>query len=336
MKQYNYNLDFIKGIACICVVFMHCEFPGTLGVVVQSISRYCVPFFFMVSGYFCYQSVENPTGGGINSKWLFDKKVKHIFFITINASLFYLAFALFQSICFNDINWNVGIRQWINFLVFNEPFIIARQYWFLYALLYVYIIYAFIKRLNSYKLAYTVAFFMLFVYVFLAQGLHILGVYVPNMVYKNFLIEGFAFFMLGHWIHKNQAHLKFSNKYLLSIITLSTIFCLLERYMLGRDFGVNIMSIPQVFCIFLYAVNNPTRHKGVIQELGKRHSMYVYILHPFVWHSLEYIYEYYRMDNNTIALYCMPICVLLISLILSHIVYIVNEKNSFVKSSNYA
>lgn len=55
-KQYNYCLDFIKGIACIFVVFMHCEFPGILGVAVQAISRFCVPLFFMVSGFFCYNA----------------------------------------------------------------------------------------------------------------------------------------------------------------------------------------------------------------------------------------------------------------------------------------
>ena len=43
-KQYNYCLDFIKGLACIFVVFMHCEFPGKAGTVVQAISRFCVPY----------------------------------------------------------------------------------------------------------------------------------------------------------------------------------------------------------------------------------------------------------------------------------------------------
>jgi len=96
MKQYNYCLDFIKGIACICVVFMHCEFPGIMGVVVQAISRFCVPLFFMVSGYFCYQSVAVERGAII--KWLFNKKVSHILKITVNASLFYLSFVIIQSV----------------------------------------------------------------------------------------------------------------------------------------------------------------------------------------------------------------------------------------------
>ena len=98
MKQYNYCLDFIKGIACIFVVFMHCEFPGITGTLVQAISRFCVPLFFMVSGYFCYRSVATQQGDAVTncSQWLFNKKVKHILKITINASLFYLLFVIIQ------------------------------------------------------------------------------------------------------------------------------------------------------------------------------------------------------------------------------------------------
>ena len=154
----------------------------------------------------------------------------------------------------------------------------------------------------------------------MAQGMHLVGISVPNMFYRNFLIEGFAYFMLGHWIHKNQSILRISNHTLVLTIVITTLLCLLERYLLGRDFGVNIVTIPQVFCLFLYAVNNPQKHKGVIQEVGKRYSMYVYILHPFVWHVLEYIYEYYHLETNTPALYVMPVLVLFISLLLSHIV----------------
>lgn len=70
-KQYNYCLDFIKGIACIFVVFMHCEFPGVIGTAVQAISRFCVPFFFMVSGYFCFRPLAQLSDkqADIPEKW---------------------------------------------------------------------------------------------------------------------------------------------------------------------------------------------------------------------------------------------------------------------------
>ena len=76
-KQYNYCLDFVKGLACIFVVFMHCEFPGLLGTAVQAISRFCVPLFFMVSGYFCFKPelVTNVYRGDLLN---INKKVKHV------------------------------------------------------------------------------------------------------------------------------------------------------------------------------------------------------------------------------------------------------------------
>ena len=51
-RQHNHCFDFLKGIARVCVVFMHCEFPGVLGTVIQTISRFSVPFFFMLSSTF--------------------------------------------------------------------------------------------------------------------------------------------------------------------------------------------------------------------------------------------------------------------------------------------
>jgi hypothetical protein len=177
---------------------------------------------------------------------------------------------------------------------------------------------------------------MFIAYITLAQGMYIAGIRIPNMIYRNFLVEGFAYFMLGHWIHKNQSRLCISNRVLLISLTITTFLCLLERYVLGRDFGVNIVTIPQVFCLFLYAVRNPYKHKGNIQEIGKRYSMYVYILHPFVWHSLEFIYRYFNIQSNTIALYIMPLLVLFISLLLSHVVYLYNLRMLNRQRTNYA
>lgn len=93
-KKYNYCFDYLKCIACIFVVFMHCEFPGVFGTAVQAISRFCVPFFFMISGYYSYNTSTE------SSK----RKVKRIAKMTIYASVFYLIFALVQWALGQNIN----------------------------------------------------------------------------------------------------------------------------------------------------------------------------------------------------------------------------------------
>lgn len=93
-REHNYCLDCFKGIACIFVVFMHCEFPGKLGMLVQCISRFCVPFFFMVSGYFYFYNGEASKQEKINRAW---KKIKHLGTIILAATALYIVFNFVQG-----------------------------------------------------------------------------------------------------------------------------------------------------------------------------------------------------------------------------------------------
>lgn len=221
-KQYNYCLDFVKGLACIFVVLMHCEFPGLLGTAVQAISRFCVPLFFMVSGYFCFKpEILNGVGNLLN----INKKIKHILTITIYACIFYTAFMMVMALAGKDVSWTISKLGIFNWLVFNAPAWagVAGQYWFLFALLYTYIFYGIFMRLGLLKQAYLLAGVMFVVYVVMAQGMHLAGHHIPNMIYRNWLVEGFAYFILGHWIHHHQDKLKFNNNILLSIVLVSTL-----------------------------------------------------------------------------------------------------------------
>lgn len=324
-KQYNYCLDFVKGLACIFVVFMHCEFPGLLGTAVQAISRFCVPLFFMVSGYFCFKSDMLIEGRkSLNIK----KKVNHVLTITICACIFYTLFKIVMALAGTDVGWAISKWDILNWIIFNQPAWagVAGQYWFLFALLYAYIFYGILIRLGWLRQAYWLAGTMFVVYIVMAQGMHLATHHVPNMFYRNWLVEGFAYFMLGHWIHHHQDKLKLDNEFLLAIVIVSTLLCWVERYLMGRDFGVNIVTIPQVFCMFLYAVNNPTLYKGAIQEIGKRYSMFVYIIHPAVWHGLESFYAKMGFSEYMPALYALPIIVVILTLVVSHIVYMLNSK----------
>lgn len=257
-----------------------------------------------------------------------NKKIKHVARITINACIFYTIFTFLLCLFGKEIDWSIskfGILSWV---VFNQPAWagVAGQYWFLFALLYTYIFYYALSRLGLLNQAYWVAGLMFVVYVIMAQGMHLAGISVSNMIYRNWLVEGFAYFMLGHWIHHYQEKLRVDNRILIAIVIGCTLLCLVERYIMGRDFGVNIVTIPQVFCLFLYAVNNPTKHKGAIQEIGKRYSMFVYIIHPAIWHSLEMVYGKVGLSDNLPALYLMPIFVVLLTLFVSHLVYTLNNR----------
>ena len=50
----NKSLDAAKAVAACLVVFIHVSFPGQVGQIIKVLARCAVPFFFMISGYFCY------------------------------------------------------------------------------------------------------------------------------------------------------------------------------------------------------------------------------------------------------------------------------------------
>lgn len=322
-KQYNYCLDYIKGIACIFVVCMHCEFPGIMGATVQTISRFCVPFFFMVSGYYCYRSV--PVSHTDRKR-----KVGHIFRITVYSSLFYVLFALIRYCICDDVSFSVSKRDVIEFALFNNMKIIVSQMWFLYALLYVYIAYLWFGGAQWYKrYSLVITTVCLFLYVVLAQGLHVVGISAPNFFYRNWMIEGIGFFTLGFSLHIYKKKVRVKNTILFWVIAITTMLSIIERYLLGRDFGVNICSIPQVTALFLYAINNPVRHKGMIQLLGRDCSMMVYILHPAVWHSVEGLYKLIGIMDCITAQYTKPILVVFLTILCA---FYFNRVISMVKS----
>lgn len=316
-RQYNHCFDFIKGIACVCVVFMHCEFPGILGTAVQAVSRFCVPFFFMIAGYYSYYCKGE---GQYNAC----RKITHIAKITICATLFDLFVTVALCMIFGGQLSFPHTKNIVNWLVFNQPVLISGHLWFLFALLYDYILFSLADRLKLTTVAIGMIPCLILAYIALAQGVHLVGIKLPNMIYRNFLIEGFPLFMGGYWLHLNSAKVtaKFSDRWLLFLFCASSIACLLERMALGRDFGVNIATFPQLTSLFILGMKHPEKFdSSALGWMGKRLSMFVYVLHIFVWRKLvNRIYSIVHISKNPLALYLKPIVVVVVTIVFSYVI----------------
>ncbi len=145
----------------------------------------------------------------------------------------------------------------------------------------------------------------------------VLGYSVTTYYYRNFLVEGFPFFMLGHFIHEKEEKCKLSNKLLLTIVFFSALLSIVERFMFKGFIKVFLSTYPLVICLFLYAVNNSTKHQGAIQLLGKNLSLPIYILHWFVMIIVDRLINYYDFSGNAIVLWIRPMVVIGITILLS-------------------
>ena len=82
----NKSLDAVKAIAACLVVCIHVSFPGQAGQLVKVLARCAVPFFFMVSGYFCYYQNCNASKR-ILSKILHIMKLFAVSVVFVKASI---------------------------------------------------------------------------------------------------------------------------------------------------------------------------------------------------------------------------------------------------------
>ena len=303
----NYCLDLVKGIACVFVVFMHCEFPGNTGIVVQTISRFSVPFFFMVSGFFAKKSDGTVVWG---------KKIRHIASLALVASVLYLILTPIWG-GFITAPTPLRVAIWVGF---NEPFYISGHLWFLFALLYDYILFALLDKLRLTKYVPIFVCAATLLYIFCAQGAVLVGLYIPRIIYRSFILEGLAFFGAGFWLRDNYKKINLSDAALVVIFIVSTLLCIAERAFFKRDFGVNISTFVQVFALFMFCVSHPDSGKNnPLTKFGSDYSLWIYILHPAIWHILKKIIFAFDLSDNTVVQYLLPIAVVVLTFAVSTI-----------------
>ena len=138
------NIDIIRLIACVAVVGLH-TFPKDLSLVTASLyylSGFAVPFFFMSSGFFLLNR------GELNYKYVWHKCAGIIKIVLFWNCILY-ALRLGKALIFNKIFA-------INIFVFLEGFLKSFvqkgklwQFWYLGALLIIYVLLPVLSKLNQ-------------------------------------------------------------------------------------------------------------------------------------------------------------------------------------------
>ena len=139
MKERNNNIDILKGISSLSVVLIHFSLPGTIGLYLIVISRYSVPFFFFISGYFLLNKNNNISSQRISNK------IRHIFKLLFYSVIFHFIFFVIYNIFLFGFNYNIRQllinrftkKKFLKFFLVNDPFIYSHL-WHLLALIYIY------------------------------------------------------------------------------------------------------------------------------------------------------------------------------------------------------
>ena len=328
--QKNSTLELLKLFASYMVVFIHVLFYGQAGIVFDTLARFAVPLFFLISGFYSYQ---------ITTKKI-RKRILNTFSLLIFATLSYTAFNILTYILNNNAGEIIyyfrlykNVDNLVKLLVFNIP-ISAFHLWYLYALLYVYIIFYILTalRLNE-KVIFIISFLLLLLQVFLGEGLSAVGIVLPTQIVRNFVVTGLPFFGMGLFVKKCEKQLSTVPDYAVAVSAVIGVFAaVFSRYAFGKNelYLGSLFILFSIVCVFIKY--SAVQYPSFITAL-EGCSTYIYIFHIMILSVLNKIYAAYAIDINAsiILKNLHPIVVCVLSTLVAYV--LINIKKARRKKS---
>ena len=310
----NKSLDAVKAIAACLVVCIHVSFPGQAGQLVKVLARCAVPFFFMVSGYFCYYQ-------NCNASKRILSKILHIMKLFAVSVVFYFIWECFMKVWNGERVWTwikglVSTEHLKEFFVYNSTSPVRAHLWFLPALIYCYLLALLIEKWRMRKAAYCLVPVLLVILLWRAEFCVLFDRFYHTMEYRNFLFTGMSFFLTGQILHEYQDKIACKRQ---------------EQWMqgglkAGMIFGVTLSMIEYAFrgageiytgncvaviCLFLWLIlyGREINFPSVLVETGRKYAFLIYLLHPALSDLLKKCSESLGVSNCQIYFWLRPVLV---------------------------
>lgn len=309
------GFDFLKYISSFMVICIHMPYFGKE--YLEPLTRFAVPFFFMVTGYF-YSSVCGK-GRAI-------QQLHKIFRLFLGVNLLFLCWGILLNVV-NGQSVGLYLKSLFDMtllvrFVFLNGSPIAVHLWYVGALLYVLILIFVFERFCSREKLYMLIPVLILLNVILGNYSSVLlGVRSPLALTRNFLFVGLPFFLLGDYIRRAKASP--GNRNLVILAVCAAILTVAESMFLrnsGREFNQEcFFATPFLsYALFRLALQNGERlgsHPWIraLAQLGKDTSTTIYVIHPIVIFVAEKIAKFlgtYVPVLDTLYFYVAPIVVL--------------------------
>lgn len=329
-KQINYFLNYLKGLACLGIVLVHCRFPSVPGAVITAFARSGIPFFFILSGYYTFYTNREKT---LAVTW---RRVKKTFQLLVTAMLFYIAWRILPKLLSGGIPeaflWiQTALFQQQNlldFLLFNVTDSVNGVLWYIPAALYVYLLFGILVKSGSKGNAlYIAALILLAVNLVLCEIGSLAGFGIHLKWYRNFLLTGFPLFMLGHYLHKKEKEIQMLKRNTpILIAALGAAMILLECRLVGNAL-LYTGNVVFIIGLYLYAIQNSLSKKGTLMEqIGSKLYLYIYISQVAVIETMDKLTERVPFFEGTMGLYVKPVLVLAAVVLFSALLYYAKSK----------
>ena len=328
--QKNNTLGLLKLLAAYMVVFIHISFYGEFGAAVDALARFAVPFFFLVSGYYSYQTPPEKI----------KKRIKNILSLLIFSSVCCTAFEILKLLKYNTdglmalFDKYTHFGTYVDLLVFNLP-VSSGHLWYLFAALYVYVIFYFATKFHiKEKLIFIISISLLILHLLLGEGLSVLGIEIPIPYLRNFALMGIPFFALGLFAKKQEHKFRNVPNYMIVLlIAIGAFESVISRYFFGENelYIGSLLVLAAIVCLFIKGAD--VKYPSFLTALDGC-STYIYIFHIIISTSLFIVYGMFGIDiySSVISENLHPIIVCVASTVFA---YLIMKIKSFQKTFNF-
>lgn len=333
INKMNQRLNWLKGIACIGIVFIHIQFPTVFGKLLIAYARAGVALFFIISGYYSYYSDLEKSFAKNKTRLI--RNLKR----TLWAFGIYFVWGLFVR--YVGAGWNSVIswiqsldwREWTKLIIINEDIIIGHL-WFMLALIYCYILLLLLEKYQMIKMAYRTApllcaIAILFMVYMTGTGRGGMFIYVRNVWFY-----GMPMFLAGHYIHhyeKRMNELISVNK-IKHLLVVSLIIIALERCFIG-NLQFTLGSIGLAISAFVLALRYPDIQKSsYLVDLGSKMSMEIYIYHWIVKDIFIKLSTVLNISQKVWFIWSQPVMVLVCTIFM---VFVIDKTKDIILTKYY-
>ena len=320
----NNTLELLKLFASYMVVFIHISFYGKMGAAIDALARFAVPFFFLVSGYYSYQITCNTI----------KKRIKNILSLLILSAVCCTAFEIVTLLKYNMnglielLNKCTDLSTYVKLLIFNAP-IVSGHLWYLFAILYVYVIFYFATKFQiKEKVIFIVSMLLLLLNLLLGEGLAVFGKVLPIYAVRNFALLGIPFFALGLFAKKYEHKFRSVPNYLILVfVALGAFESVISQYFLGSNelYVGSLLVLAAIVCVVVKYAD--VKLPSFLTALDGC-STYIYIFHIMISTCFFIVYGVLGIDiySSVILENLHPIVVCIASTVFSYLFVKILEK----------
>lgn len=302
--QRNYAIDFIKFFAILAVVIIH-TFPGNeqMGYfVLDNLSRFAVPFFFVASGFlFSLKVSDNP-----QSFAYFKKYVTKILKIYVSWLIFYAGYDVIR-ILLTDGNVKAELLKYkenltvLNLLYYGQG-TSGYQLWFVISLVWSIVILYLFFRLKKVGLLLVIAFCFNLLGLF-GQSYSVFDE-LPVSTTRAALYISLFYTVMGFWLASAHTWRKYNASTYFYLFCIFTILQVLEGVWLqkGLDSQHGEYFFSTIFLtlfLFLFALSSPDLGKGMLFTKIGGNSLGIYAIHIFFIDMVDLLFRRIGLEQST-------------------------------------